>query len=124
MEAYEPMIYSVGGEDHVLEIHIGGAMTKAGILNLWDSVEHHSTYLDATAAFVSLRPGLCWNVEDSEISELANMSRRFKPLRWAIFAPDQLSYGMSRMFAAQVDNEKDYGVFRDDAAAREWISSR
>lgn len=117
------MNFSVGGAGRLLMVEIGDGLTKAHILTLWDAVQSHPVYAEATSVLVLLKPGVQWRISNLELMDLARLNRRFKPMRWAIVAPDPLSFGMSRMFATQVDDESAFYVCSTEKAAREWLGA-
>jgi len=117
------MHYSIGGEGKLLKIELGDGLTKEKILALWDAVENSPLYPEATSVLVTFAPIVKWHVSNVEMLSLAKRAQRFKPMRWAIVATDAMSFGMSRMFASQVEDESTYFVCSDVKTARDWLRS-
>jgi hypothetical protein len=117
------MQYSVAGNDHLLEVIVHDGLTKDNILAIWDAIEAHPVYKEATAGLVLFGRDMQWHISGREMSELSKEVRKLKPLHWAFVAHDPLSYGMTRMFAAQAEGDGVYQTFDNEAAARDWLKT-
>ena len=118
------MHYHVAGKGRLLEVTVEDGLTKEEVLEAWKAIAAHPVYADAEAGLVIFGRGLKWHLSGQEMSELGHeVTRLLKPLRWAFVAPDALTFGMTRMFAAQAEGEGTYHTFDNEAAARKWLQS-
>jgi hypothetical protein len=115
------MPISLTGNGQVFQIHASESITKAEVLNLWDDIERHPIYPQATAALTYIPSQIQWKISGDEISDLARKIPRLKPMRWALVTGDALSFGMVRMFALQAQGDGIYEPFKDEASARDWL---
>ena len=117
------MHYSISTPDSLLEIHMEDGITKAAVLSFWKEIERHPKYQDVVGILLIFGRQMQWHTSTKEIQELARESARLREVPWAIVAHDPLSFGMTRMFALQAPDEGRFSVFRNEAAAREWLKT-
>lgn len=118
------MHYHVAGKGQLLEVTVEDGLTKEDVLEAWGAIAAHPVYPQAVAGLVIFGRGMKWHLSASEVADLGTeVTRRLKPLHWAFVAPDALTFGMTRMFAAQAEGEGTYQTFDNEAAAREWLQS-
>jgi hypothetical protein len=115
------MHYSLSGEGRLLKVQVADRLTKAEILDLWDRIEAHPAYLTAAAGLVRLAYRIKWDLTGEDITDLAKMVIKLRPLPWAFVAQDPLSFGMIRMFAGHARGEGKYCPFDSEDSGREWL---
>lgn len=115
------MRYSLSNPDSLLEIHMEDGITKPEILKLWNEIERHPKYQDVAGILMIFSRQMQWHTSSGEIRDLARESARLRDVPWAIVAHDPLSFGMTRMFALQTQDEGRFHVFQYEAAARAWL---
>lgn len=101
----------------VLEITLGGTVTKNEILELWQLLV---AYAHFPGALVRARE-CTWETPAAAIQELAWKAERLPPIRWAFIADDAVSFGMFRMFSTLAEKKGIFQVFRTEESARAWL---
>ncbi len=103
--------------------------TVRGALEEDEMLEFSRTLLDDTdipvgsVALVDFREVDLENVSSEGVHKVAHMFRNdVRNTRLAFVAPDELAYGLSRMYEAiRQDSAIEIQVFRDLDQAREWL---
>ncbi|EDY18409.1 hypothetical protein CfE428DRAFT_4193 [Chthoniobacter flavus Ellin428] len=114
------MHYSIGNEGLILLIQVQGGLSKPEILACWEAIKAHPEYPRATGALV-LFDAVWWETSGDELGDLAKRADELRPIRWAFVTDEDLSYGMVRRFATQVEGADRFAVFRDEDIARKWL---
>jgi hypothetical protein len=92
------MEYSLSAARGRIDITVRGQQTKSEVVRLLDAIEALPEYPEATTALVRFESAEWDHMTTSDLTSLARGIDRLKPIRWAIVAPDDASFGMLRMF--------------------------
>jgi hypothetical protein len=107
-------------------IHYIGEITDEGLMRFFEELALREDYDGDLPELDDMSGVTSWTVSSAGIHSLAKLALSVRAhaygARTALYAPTDLSFGLSRMFQAFVEGSPDqYAVFRDYAAACEWV---
>lgn len=104
----------------VLCVEIDGVVTRNAILAQARVLSDAPPYQNAKSVLVDIH-GVTWKLAPGQVEELA-LTHKLRAVRWATVADGDLSYGISRQFAALAEDGATIRVFRDRKAAIRWLA--
>lgn len=125
-----PITFSMNHEDGYLEIKYKGPISDAEFLNDYKSFFNINGGTPATNDLTDLSESDLSNLSSDAIRNLSNyISRLYKEtratsLKTAIYAPDPLQYGLSRMYKAGIyGTTQNIEIFEDREKAIQWLKT-
>lgn len=119
--------YQIDPEMGVIYVNLAGEVRDDEFSAAIDTALHDPEYHAGIDSLIDLRAVERFDVSSEAIRQaVTTMGRELNGFghhwRAAIVAPSDLVYGLSRMYQILREGSmEDVGVFRDDAAAREWL---
>ncbi len=124
-----PVSYEIKADDGYVEARYVGVVTMAEVRTMFETYLGDPDFRTDLTHLVDLSQINADSIGFSEVFALSGMFSRSiaetgRQMRIAIFAPNELTYGLSRMFESLSGPEKgvDARIFNDLAAARCWAS--
>jgi len=123
-----PISFTRNDDDGYLEIKYKGQISDSELLNAYKSFFSSDEAIPVLNDLTDLSEADLTNLSSGAIQELADyITRSYKesgisPLKTAIFAPDSLKYGLSRMYQTiSYDTPQHMEIFRDREEAIQWL---
>ena len=123
-----PIIFSRKDDEGYLEIKFKGQISDSELLNTYKSYFGSDAALPVLNDLTDLSEADLTNVSNDAIHKLADyITRSYKSsgitsLKTAIYAPDSLKYGLSRMYEAiSYETPQHIQIFKDRQAAIQWL---
>ena len=123
-----PITFSRNDDEGYLEIRYKGQISDSELLNAYKSFFSSDEAIPILNDLTDLSEADLTNLSSGAIQELADyITRSYKEsgissLKTAIYAPDSLRYGLSRMYATiSYDTPQHIQIFRDREEAIQWL---
>ena len=123
-----PIIFSMNHDDGYLEIKYKGQISDSEVLSAYKSYFSSDDSIQVSNDLTDLSEADFTNFSNDAIQELAvYITRSYKKtgiisLKSAIYAPDSLEFGLSRMYEIlSSETPQDIKVFKDREKAIQWL---
>jgi hypothetical protein len=121
-----PLDHQVDEEHNLLVSRATGELDVASLLSYMESVRQEKRLRPGYRSFVDLSGADLCRVDAHAVRRAAEVVRRFEhgdePVRVAFLAPQDVAFGLARMYGVLVESlRREVGVFRDAAAAYAWL---
>lgn len=120
------MFYEINTHEELLTIDLVGPVTPDTLMELIERVRSDTRYSPSMAVLYDLSRCDFSAVSTAQIRRVtAVIDDREMTSRLAIFAPDDLNYGMGRIYVSEASllHERPRRVFKDYQAAIKWLAS-
>lgn len=120
------MFYEINTHERLLTIDLVGPVTTTTIIELVRRARNDSRYSTRMKVFFDVSRCDLSSISTAQIRQLISLaSEANSTSKVAIYAPDDLAYGMARIYVseASLKRERPRQVFKDYHSATKWLAS-
>jgi len=120
------MFYEINTHERLLTFDLVGTATISAIKDLVERAKNDPRYFPTMKVFYDLSRCDLSQLSTAQIRQLVSITNQGKSgSKVAIYAPDDLAYGMARIYVSEaaIKNDRPRQVFKNYHAANKWLAS-